>query len=204
MPYNWSYCSGNTRAISVYRRPLLTPDVPVASRQSELVQLQLRVINFCCPALGPQSGPVRFNVPPGIARICLIPIEEPDVHSGFQPSSDSLVPLAHSAAVQFSTAGILEYLDGLASSNRQLSSPEETATLGRILVGDKLDLEITAASLQPSDFIGTTLPTPPLPPLPTPMPSPPVAHSPSPPLITVLEADKPSPVPTPSPPPIPS
>jgi hypothetical protein len=93
---------------------------------------------------------------------------------------------------------------GLASSDGQWSSPEETAVPGHVLVGDELDLEIIAAGLPPSDFLGATLPTPPPPPLPTPPPTPQVAPSPSPPPITVLEAGEPLSAATPSPPPAPS
>jgi hypothetical protein len=67
---------------------------------------------------------------------------------------------------------------------------------GHVLVGDELDLEIIAAGLPPSDFLGATLPTPPPPPSPTP---PQVARSPSPPPITVLETGEPLSAATPSP-----
>ncbi|KAJ7825740.1 hypothetical protein B0H14DRAFT_3468244 [Mycena olivaceomarginata] len=121
-----------------------------------------------------------------------VPQGEPDARSGFQPSSDLSVPLVRGVSVRFSTDGILEYLDDLASSNGQWASPEETAPPGHIMVGDELDLEIIAAGLSPGDFLGATLPMPPPSPLPTPSPSPPAAHSPSPPPITVLE-EEPSP-----------
>jgi hypothetical protein len=70
------------------------------------------------------------------------------------------------------------------------------------MVGDELDLEIIAAGLSPSDFLGVTLPTPPPPPLPTLSPSPPIAHTPSPPPIAVLETEESSPAPPPTPPPV--
>ncbi|KAJ7325405.1 hypothetical protein DFH08DRAFT_817083 [Mycena albidolilacea] len=66
------------------------------------------------------------------------------------------------------------------------------------MVGNGLDLEIIAAGLLPSDFLGVTLPTPPPPLSPTPVPSPPAVHTPSPPPITVLEAEEPLPMPMPS------
>jgi hypothetical protein len=72
---------------------------------------------------------------------------------------------------------------------------------GHVLVGDELDLEIIAAGLPPSDFLGANLPTPPPPPSPTPSQA---AHCPSPPPITVLETGEPLSVATPSPPPVPS
>ncbi|KAJ7334220.1 hypothetical protein DFH08DRAFT_814246 [Mycena albidolilacea] len=155
------------------------------------------------PVSGPCHGPAPFGAPPGIARIRLIPIGEPDVRSGFQPSPDLSVHLAQDEAVWFSTDGVLEYLDEIASSNGQWASPEEIAPPRHIMVGDELDLEIIAAGLLPGDFLGATLPTPPRPLSPTLVPSPPAAHAPSPPPIMVLEVEEPSPVPTPSLPPAP-
>ncbi|KAJ7330489.1 hypothetical protein DFH08DRAFT_815392 [Mycena albidolilacea] len=184
--------------------PEVYPDTPEANRKSSLAALRSRLLGFSLPEAGPRHGPTPFEAPPGIARIRLIPTREPDVRSGFQPSPDSSVHSASGAAVRFSTDGVLEYLDELASSDGQWTSPEETAFPGHIMVGDELDLEIIAAGLSPNDFLGTTLSMPPPPPLPTPSLSPPAAHPPFPPPITVLEAGEASPLPTPSPPPAPA
>jgi hypothetical protein len=92
--------------------PEVFPNMPVASRQSDLTHLRSCLLNFCHPESGPRSSPTPFEAPPGIARIQLIPTGEPDICSGFQPSLDLLVSSAHGAAVQFSTDGVLKYLDG--------------------------------------------------------------------------------------------
>lgn len=89
------------------------PDVSVAARQTELTRLRSHLINFCRPASGAQSGPTPFDAPTGIACIRLILIAEPNICSGFQPSWESSIPSAHGAAIQFSTNGVLEYLDGV-------------------------------------------------------------------------------------------
>jgi hypothetical protein len=93
--------------------PEVFPNMPAAACHLELTRLQLRLLNFRCPASGVWSGPTTFNAPTGIARICLILIREPNICSGVQFSWDSSVSLALRAAVwfRFSTDGVLEYLD---------------------------------------------------------------------------------------------
>jgi hypothetical protein len=92
--------------------PEVFPHTPEASQQEALTRLRSRLLDFQRPELGPRSGPVPFEAPPGIARIWLIPTGKPDIFSGFQPSPYVLVSSAHGVAVQFSTDGVLEYLDG--------------------------------------------------------------------------------------------
>jgi hypothetical protein len=80
--------------------------------------------------------------------------------------------------VRFSFSGILEYLHGesfpnlhttgflkgfyaeLVSTDGRRIPVEDFAPPGRVLVGEELDLEIAAAGLLPSDFLGATLPPP--------------------------------------------
>jgi hypothetical protein len=93
--------------------PEVYPDTPEANRKSSLAALRSRLLSFSHPEAGPRHGPAPFKVPPGIARICLIPTREPDVRSGFQPSPDLSVHSAGGEAVRFSTDGVLEYLDGV-------------------------------------------------------------------------------------------
>jgi hypothetical protein len=93
--------------------PEVYPDMLEAHRKSNLAGLCSRLLSFSRPEAGPCHGPVPFDAPPGIARIRLIPMREPDVRSGFQPSPDSSVHSADGAAVRFSTDGVLEYLDGV-------------------------------------------------------------------------------------------
>ncbi|KAJ7826590.1 hypothetical protein B0H14DRAFT_3467598 [Mycena olivaceomarginata] len=136
--------------------PEVYPETSEATRTSELAGLRSRLLGFHRPEAGPRHGPAPFEAPLGIACIRLIPIGEPDVRSGFQPALGSSVYSARGETVRFSTTGILEHLNGLTSSDGQWSSPEETAVPGHVLVGDELDLEIIAAGLPPSDFLGAT------------------------------------------------
>jgi hypothetical protein len=78
-----------------------------------LAGLRSRLLGFHRPEAGPRHSPAFFEAPPGIARIRLIPIGEPDIRSGFMPSPDSSVHSAQGENVRFSTDGILEYLDGV-------------------------------------------------------------------------------------------
>ncbi|KAF8198703.1 hypothetical protein K438DRAFT_1966667 [Mycena galopus ATCC 62051] len=87
---------------------------------------------------------------------------------------------AFGPTVQFSTEGILEYLDELASGDGRRVPLEESAPPGHILVGAELDLWIIASGYLPHLFYGATLPTPPppppvAPPAPPPSTAPPVA-----------------------------
>jgi hypothetical protein len=93
--------------------PEVYPDMPEADRKLKLIALRSRLLSFSRPEAGPRHGPAPFEAPPGVARIRLIPTREPDVRSGFQPSPDLSVHLASGAAVQFSTNGVLEYLNGV-------------------------------------------------------------------------------------------
>jgi hypothetical protein len=93
--------------------PEVYPDTLEEHRKSNLAGLRSRLLGFNRPEEGPRHGPAPFKAPPGIARIRLIPTREPDVRSGFQPSSGSSVHSADGAAVRFSTDGVLEYLDGV-------------------------------------------------------------------------------------------
>ncbi|KAJ7308686.1 hypothetical protein DFH08DRAFT_823715 [Mycena albidolilacea] len=165
--------------------PEVYPDTLQTSRVLELTRLHSQLLDFQRPVSGPRHGPAPFEAPQGIPQL----------------SSDLSVPSASEESVRFSTDGILEYLDDLASSDRQWNSPEETTHPGHILVGDELDLKIIAADLSPSNFLGTTLPTPPPLSLPTPSSSPPAAHSTSSPPIMVLETEEVLSVSAPSPPP---
>jgi hypothetical protein len=92
--------------------PEVYPDTLEAHQKSNLAGLRSRLLSFSRPEAGPRHGPAPFEAPPGIARIRLIPMREPDTCSGFQPSPGSSVHSADGAAVQFSTDGVLEYLDG--------------------------------------------------------------------------------------------
>ncbi|KAJ7305493.1 hypothetical protein DFH08DRAFT_976238 [Mycena albidolilacea] len=169
------------RMLLVRLFPEVYPDTPKANRKANLAGLRSQLLSFRRLEGSPRHGPAPFEAPPGIARICLISTREPDVCSRFQASPDSSVHSAQGEAVRILTEGVLGYHDEIASSNGRWSHPEDTATPGRILVGDELDLEIIAAGLPPSNFIGATLPMPPPPPSPTPAPSPPIARPPSPP-----------------------
>jgi hypothetical protein len=88
-------------------------DTPEANRKANLAGLCSRLLGFCHPDVGLRYGPVPFEAPPGIACLQFIPTGEPNVRSGFQPSLDSSVHSARGEAVQFSTNGVLEYLDGV-------------------------------------------------------------------------------------------
>jgi hypothetical protein len=92
--------------------PEVYPDTPETHRASNLASLRSRLLGFQRPEGSPRHGPAYFEAPPGIAQIRLISTREPDVRSGFQPSSDSSIHSAVGAAVRFSTDGVLEYLDG--------------------------------------------------------------------------------------------
>jgi hypothetical protein len=92
--------------------PEVYPETSEATRNSDLAGLRSRLLGFHRPKAGPRHGPVPFKAPPGIACIRLIPIGEPNVCSGFQPSPGSTVYSARGEAVRFATAGILEHLDG--------------------------------------------------------------------------------------------
>jgi hypothetical protein len=80
--------------------------------------------------------------------------------------------------MRFSFSGVLEYLHSesfpnlrttgflkgfsaeLASMDGRRIPVEEFAPPSHVLVGEELDLEIAAAGLLPSDFLGATLPPP--------------------------------------------
>jgi hypothetical protein len=92
--------------------PEVYPDTPEERRKPNLAGLRSRLLGFSRPEAGPRYGPAPFEAPPGIARIRLISMREPNVRSGFHPSRDSTIHSAQGEAVRFSMEGVLEYLDG--------------------------------------------------------------------------------------------
>ncbi|KAJ7694027.1 hypothetical protein B0H14DRAFT_3530850 [Mycena olivaceomarginata] len=146
--------------------PAVLSNFPSTQRQAEFNRLRARLFFSCNPSSplpeGVQSGINPLDAPTGIACLRLIPWEDSssDVWSRpwFKPDPASDVSSAHEATMRFSFSGVLEYLHELASTDGPRIPVEEFAPPGHFLVGEELDLEIAAAGLLPSDFVGATLP----------------------------------------------
>ncbi|KAJ7325512.1 hypothetical protein DFH08DRAFT_817186 [Mycena albidolilacea] len=146
--------------------PAVLSDFPPTQHQVEFTHLHTHLFFSRHPSLSlpesVQSSITLLDTLMSIAHLCLIPWDGSGSYarSGFQPDPSSNIMSACGATVRVPFSGVLEYLHELVSTDRHWVSPEEFVPPGYFLVGEELDLELAAAGLSPSDFLGATLPLP--------------------------------------------